>query len=357
MKADKTKRVEIRKLLLGGMFTVSLVMIMISVSFSWFTSNSTAKVTGIQMQVSEGERIKIQIGNNMDTTMKFDFDAKYPLQARSGNGMYFYDAVLGYPSDLPEGSTVLDKVPIGYTFVVGPSEPSVEEFETETSSENGAEDTPIQDQTSEEVQNYIKNGICAVDFKITLDKEADAFLYLKKNDGTVLSVATPASASAYPNGNKSPYGSFDVGNICGALRVAILQKDGEGNFKPTLIWIPNTSIELYIDEKTKEMKLNDQSTNYETRYIFVEQDENGDAKEIIIDVQNDMDITGDASAGYVTRGNVMYAWGSNAEKLPIGRLSNGATDFRLMVWVDGNDRECHNALLSGLVFLKLHFGL
>ena len=46
-----------------------------------------------------------------------------------------------------------------------------------------------------------------------------------------------------------------------------------------------------------------------------------------------------------------------SEKQKIGTLqANQYSKFRLVIWVDGNDRECHNALLGGLICVNLKIG-
>ena len=332
MRMEKTRRVNRRNKLFGALFVISLVFIMISVSFSWFTTGKQASVSGIQMQVEDGDELTLKIGNQQNTTMTFEFDADYPLQARTGNGLYFYDAVLGYPEvgDSEDGgSTTLDKVVMGYMSVVDPD--AFGEL----------------DPGQSECELYIKNGVCAVDFSLNLDKDANAYLY-GKSSSDVPSTIQPANKADYENANnKSPYGDFDIGYICGAMRIAILQKNDEGEYAPTLIWAPCSTVELYEDDQGK-LHVDPNSTSVEEVYTYVGEDTNAP-----VHISTD-----GASSGSVTVDGVVYAWGEIASKLPIGDLIGGQdNDFRLVIWIDGNDRECHNALLSGLVHLVLHFGL
>ena len=332
MRMEKTRRVNKRNIIFGILFVVSLIFIMIAVTFSWFNSGKKASVSGIQMQVEKGDDLTLKIGDQQNTTMHFEFDAEYPLQARTGNGLYFYDAVLGYPELDPsenQGSTILDKVAMGYTSVVDPG----------TFEDLGPDQS--------ECEQYIKNGICAVDFSLNLDKNAAVYLY-GKSSGDMPSMIGPADKSDYADGNnKSPYGDFDIGYICGAMRIAILQKQEDGRYVPKLIWAPSTTVELYEDAQS-QLHINANSTNLEQTYIYIGEDTN---TPIYIN-------TNGTASGSVTVDGVVYAWGEIDSKLPIGDLIGGQdNDFRLVIWIDGNDRECHNALLSGLVHLVLHFGL
>ena len=53
---------------------------------------------------------------------------------------------------------------------------------------------------------------------------------------------------------------------------------------------------------------------------------------------------------------VLYAWGDLEEDLPFATLEGfSEQDFKIVIWLDGNDRECHNALMGGEVSIKLGF--
>ena len=187
---------------------------------------------------------------------------------------------------------------------------------------------------------------------MSLDKDSDVFLYGKRSS-SVASNIRPADSDAYsdaeqyPFGSSSPYGDFDIGYICGAMRIAILQKNSDGTYESKLIWAPSSTVELYQDEQG-QLHVNPNSANCETTYTYLGEDPD---EPIVIETN------GEAS-GHQEIDGVVYAWGEIETKLPMGTLTGGEeNEFRLVIWVDGNDRECHNALLSGLVFLILHFGL
>ena len=300
---------------------------MISVSFSWFSSSESASVSGVKMEVTEGDSLLLKMGSEEDGVkdLEFDFDREYPLKAVSGNGKYFYDAILGYPDDAldnVEGDhTAVDREVLGYVPLSG----------------------------LEDCEDYMRFGMFAYDFSMHIDRDTPVYIYPLSSDD-VPSAVTPAPASDYPDGNnKSPYGDFDIGNVCGAMRVAILQKNAEGSYEPTFVWAPNTTIELYKDDDgALHVETDAEKVNPESKYIYLGEDSSSP-----IEISS-----GDSLQGSVVVDGVTYAWGALESKLKIGQLS-GSTDnnFRFVAWVDGNDRECHNALLSGLIVVKLHFGL
>ena len=64
--------------------------------------------------------------------------------------------------------------------------------------------------------------------------------------------------------------------------------------------------------------------------------------------------TNGKASGSKTINNVTYAWGDLEESFEIGSIE-GDTEksFKVVIWIDGDDRECHNALLDGLVSVNL----
>ena len=150
---------------------------------------------------------------------------------------------------------------------------------------------------------------------------------------------------------QSPLGVTDIGNICGAMRVAILQKDANGVYVPTFIWAPATDIHLReTEDKTYEILTPEhEDFQYEESYLYFGESSEG----------NDPIVAGTRNGLYVDESTgITYAWGELTTKVAIGELIGGqSNDFRLVIWVDGNDRECHNAMLGGRVMVSLHFGL
>ena len=324
MAMNKEKRVKIKNKLFTGMFILSLILIMVSVSFSWFTAGEKAEANGIHMSATEGESLVLKLGEQEEGTdyMTFDFDNENPLVPVSGNGKYFYNAILGYKEvQTPSGdSVIVKKDVVGYTTV---------------NLEDG-------------LKSYAQAGICAHDF-IMYPGADDTEVYLYRNSSK--ETLTMTCGVSYTPGDKSAYGDFDTGNICGAIRIGLLKKDTEtGEYEPTFIWAPSTAIELVEDEEGKLSIVDDpELVNYEEEYLYLgESSEN----EIVVS-------TGSTPrSGSTVIDGVTYAWGDINNKIKIADLDGGVNNnFRLVIWVDGNDRECHNALMDGLITVALHFGL
>lgn len=399
MEREKTRRAKanIKKKLFEAFFAVSLVLIMVSISYSWFTTGQRATVHGIQMQVAEGDNLSIKVfgPSEYGENASFEFpEMKDKMQARAGDGVYFYDAVLGSTDDeeialLQEGDT---------------------SSETESKPYQAAGYVALEDcGPYATVEDYIKYGICAVDFSLKAGSATKVYLY---GDSAI----SPADVSEYndtenyPQGAMSPLGPLDqegkldknnyldIGNICGAIRVAILQKidsgeSGDGSqttettaqtteavpsetstgaetsdpgmggetvpagYEVKLIWAPNSDIQLKEENGRWTLESDAAKREYESVYTYVtpaeEQDETGKKVRKIEIIPE----SAQEKSGYCVENDVVYAWGDITEKIPFADLNSGENDFRLIIWVDGHDRECRNALLSGQVQVVLHFGL
>lgn len=323
MSNPRVKRTKVRRWMLNAMFIVSLLIIITYVSFSWFNNARNAEVSGITMNVAKGTEMVIRTDQFPEGTKSLDinFDRDHPLLSLAGNGRYFYTAEVGFPDveyDGAEGDVVIEKEVLGYA--------------------SAGELTDVED--------YLEIGAFAMDFSLYIEKDTEVYLYGAAEGGE--SFVIPAPAEHYEDGmNKSPYGDFDVGRICGAIRIAFLQKDAEGVYQPTLLWAPDTSTHLKIDE-AGQYSVSEASEEYEETYIYLSEN----TTKIEIDTEG----TGQGSDSTTTDG-VIYAWGELPEKQRIGTLTSGVeNEFRLVVWVDGHDRECDNALLSGLISVGLKIG-
>lgn len=323
MQKKQVKKLPIRKKIYVTLFVLSWIFIMISLSYSWFMNGSVASVSGIQIHTAEGDPLSLQIGDKIGGTLEFECSSEYELQARCGNGLYFYDAIMEFGDTVEigkDGSYIKKKEVVDFIQVLSPDA---------------------------DCQTMEKNGVFAVDFMVHSGTNSDLFLYpLGMNDQP--SGITPAGEEQSPYGDGT---NCNTGYICGAMRIALLQKQGEnGPYKLTLVWAPATDVQLCQDDDSKLYYIisDPDAVAYEEEYLYY-----GQTKDTVVTVD-----TAATRSGSVTEDNVVYAWGELSRKLPIGTLSeNGENTFRLVIWVDGNDRECHNALLQGNIQVALHFGL
>lgn len=348
MRKSKTKKANIRRRIFSGMFVVSLVIIMISVSFSWFSTGSKATVTGIQMSVADEGSLSFLVGDVEQPIVNFPIDAdQEPLKAVSGNGKYFYTA------ELDENGNPI------YSQIISGKLPEISEGDA------------IQDPKQKELLAFKAAGIYAFDFSLKSEDDGPVYLYPKSQEDANGNRKTSGVTPVTEDGKNSPYGEFSPGYISGAIRIAILQYDPElKEYHPTFIWAPDTDVELYSDDENNQMGVKIEGVSYEESYIYLGKiiESEGDSSDgndsaeinidqIEIDTRDEVNEIGTQSGAQV-EDKVTYAWGDLSQKLEIGTLTKGeAVEFRLVIWVDGNDRECHNALLNGKFTVSLHFGL
>lgn len=329
MATVKTKKEKIREKIFGSMFVVSILFIMITVTYSWFMEGDNASVSNVHMDVEKPSELYFTIGDGDETKqvkeLKFEFDKDFKLDAVTGNGKFFYRA------ELDEKGKVVEYI-------------SVSESE------------------------YFKKGIFTVDFEMYIDETTPVYLYPESSGDEPI----PSGVTGVDSSPQSPYGEFSTKHVSGAIRFAILQADENGEYHPTFIWAPDTASELRTDGLNVSIYEGESDKIYED-YIYVTEilkDQNGQMvpmpQEIKINAGTPAGtVVGTISGMDVEEGNetelvqsVVYAWGPLLEKQVVGNLIGGQhNQFRLAIWVDGNDRECHNALLEGLIFVSLHFGV
>ena len=302
MSTNKVKKERNRRLIFGAMFASALILIMISVSFSWFYNGKIAKVSGVTVDVSEANNLLVKAEGDGDwqKVVQMPFEDGFLVKPVTGDGISFYHAQLGLSE-------------------------SVGDFVAESY-------VPIPREDFERWGIY--------EFSFSFKVEGSLPLYLTK-DSTV----TPLDPEAYDG----IYGDYSAGHIGAALRVAILEKI-EGEYVPKLIWIPNATTRLITEGQTRVIE-NGSAEDVEATYLFVGATALGEASYVQVH-------TDSAVNGIYEEGGVTYAWGVLAENLVFSELSgNEEKDFRVVIWLDGNDRECHNALMGGKVSVHLNFAV
>ena len=348
----RARRLNIRKTIFGGMFVVSLLIIMVFVSYSWFNSGEKATVTGITMNVAEGEELLIKAVGDEDgsKTLQMEFPQGLTLKSVAGDGQYFYDAKVGFSDEpIKDGEVeIYQRVPVGYT--------------------------PID--VSGGVDSYIAAGIFAFDFSFFIEKDTPVYIYGKdqvsNRDGSSVKPAPPESyppldtneageVETLPNGelprpnHLSPYGTnIDKGEICAAIRIAILQKNAQGEYDLKFVWAPNSTKRL-IKSGDGNYSFVDNG-QVEDEYLLIGSYE--ELEDGTIAVSETKIATQNKTSGEITDTitGVTYAWGELTTHKIGDLVSNTYCDFRVVVWVDGNDKDCDNALLDGLITVNLDFG-
>ena len=283
-----------RRLAFKVMFVTSIVSIMISVTYSWFSTSDTAIADGVTIDVAD--RVLIDIEN---------FDTYGQLEALTGDGTYFFK-----PKTIE--STVIN---------------SGSDYSVSVYDKAGDEYDKLLDVSSSKLDPTKVNGVRIMDFTLSKSGEAEEIFLLH---GTEVK-AYKAPDNVDPEGGEPEEIYPDAPDyLAGALRVAILKLNNvTQKYELQLIWLPDvTSTVNGTDE-------------IENSFSYLSGEDGSDEKNVSF---------GELTSGEKTVDGVRYVWGdiTSDSSISLGQLS-GKTRFRIVVWLDGNDRET-NADLIGQKF-------
>lgn len=310
------KKKNYKQLLFNCMFVFSLLVLMGVIVYSWFNTKRDSDVKDVVMSVEGSYNLRISRENG-DSAMwvhkleAFEKGRSFPLKAVCGNGTDFFSPVYGINEDEPDYVT---KGANGEQYTV---------YKTKVT---GLSDIPAEKLFSEYVYK--------LDFFFKIEEDSDLFI----SPLSSLTADIDASPKSILNDKLS------TGHIAGATRVALFRDDGNEEFTPVLIWIPNSSTEF--NEST--VSVNEKGTP-ETEYTFTSAEE-GTESQIRIETKG-------SPSGHVIKDGVIYCWGDIPSDLPaISSIDSDAENkYRAVIWVEGTDRECANALLGGMIKLDLKF--
>lgn len=297
--APAKKRRFTRRTLIKVMFVAAVIFIMISLTYSWFTSSSRATVDGLKIDVIDP--------NNLTAD---GITVSGAANALSGNGTSFFKPVFkdAYETVI-NGSEVIKT----YRKAIASYTPSGDDVESKVAD---------------------ADNLLTVDFSLSIAGEHELYM----TNGTSITAAN---------------GSPDF--LKGAVRVAVLkfvpdeaatetesQTETEteaqtesqteveteagvsGRYVTELVWIPDV-----LTNKDGDDKL-------ETDYIIATAESRDAEKSLSVS----------AESGEITFDGVRYVWGDVGDGIKVGTL-NGEGKYRIVIWLDGNDRECDQSISGG----------
>lgn len=293
------KRRFTRRTLIKVMFVAAVIFVMISLTYSWFTSSSRATVDGLKIDVIDP--------NNLTAD---GITVSGAANALSGNGTSFFKPVFkdAYETVI-NGSEVIKT----YRKAIASYTPSGDDVESKVAD---------------------ADNLLTVDFSLSIAGEHELYM----TNGTSITAAN---------------GSPDF--LKGAVRVAVLkfvpdeaatetesQTETEteaqtesqteveteagvsGKYVTELVWIPDV-----LTNKDGDDKL-------ETDYIIATAESRDAEKSLSVS----------AESGEITLDGVRYVWGDVGDGIKVGTL-NGEGKYRIVIWLDGNDRECDQSISGG----------
>ncbi len=271
------------------MFVLSLIFIMIAVSYSWFLNGNRGTVEGINVEVMNANNLLVKAEDGeWVKQLVLSGNENFEFKAVSGDGKSFYS-------------------------------PKIELVEIAASENYTYWDYRVTD--FEQIEDAdLSNHIFMYDFSFIIEQTNDLCLH----NSTVERGEDPNDPRGYASA---------------ALRVAFQIKDGE-EYKTVLVWIPDVMSKLEIDENNQVSITSEQ----ESEITFVS--ELGEEYQVAIE--------GEQGSSVID--GINYVWGDITDPVSITELgAMQERDIRLIIWVDGLDRDCENPLMSANVLVKLNF--
>lgn len=180
----KKKRRFTRRTLIKLMFVISVIFIMISLTYSWFSASTSARVEGLKIEVTDP--------NNLTAD---GIAAKGVINSVAGDGTSFF-----YPK---REKTLVGKDGIYNLY----------------KNEKTGEYTPLDDKVT--LAEPVVENVLVKDFSLSINGSFDIYMI----NGT--EITSEENGSAY---------------LAGAMRVAVLKLNAETNeYEPLLIWIPDVT--------------------------------------------------------------------------------------------------------------------
>jgi len=284
--------------------SVVLVAAAATVTFSWYSYEKEAKAYNINLGVTfYAYQLKISLAEEED--YKFDIKKKYSGETftqMSGDGVNFYMGE--FQSVEEEGKMIGDL--IGHK-------------------------------------------------KITEDQYYRHFFYQE----VILQASRSLSVYLAPTSYIQPVSLHErkVGNIAkdyiaGAMRMCVARYDEEkGSYVPFILWAPNSRIEYISGE---EPEINPEG-DVESTYSIVHGTNTTDMYKVYTDGQ----ATGRVTVPQIP--GLSYIWGnSDSEQYLFDMVIPKEEKFAyqklaVSIWLDGNDRECVEALSGGMIKTSLKF--
>ncbi len=294
-----------RRLAFKIMFVMSIVSVMISVTYSWFSASDTAVISDVSIEVAD--RLVIEID---------DLDKHGQLDTVTGDGRYFFKP------------TTIESSVIGSKNIIGDGETAKSEYSVTVYDKAGDEFKKLFDVSDPNLLSTSVNGVRIIDFTLSKPGAVEE-IFLQEGTKIEAYKAPTQTDGAEGEENANAEVFADAPDyLPGALRVAILkQNQATKLYDLQLIWIPDVTSTVNGEDEIED------SFSYLSG-------EDGS-------VEKEFSFSG-AESGDKTEDGVRYVWGdiTDDSSISLGMLSSTKTRFRVVIWLDGNDRETNPELIG-----------
>ena len=297
--APAKKRRFTRRTLIKVMFVAAVIFVMISLTYSWFTSSSRATVDGLKIDVIDP--------NNLTAD---GITVSGAANALSGNGTSFFKPVFkdAYETVI-NGSEVIKT----YRKAIASYAPSGDDVESKVADADNLLTVDFSLSIAGEHELYMTNGtsITAAEGSPDFLKGAVRVAVLKFVPDEA---ATETESQTETETEAQTESQTEVETEAGV----------SGKYVTELVWIPDV-----LTNKDGDDKL-------ETDYIIATAESRDAEKSFNVSAEN----------GETTVDGVRYVWGAVGDGIKVGTL-NGEGKYRIVIWLDGNDRECDQSISGG----------
>ncbi len=314
----KTDTARQKRRIVFSIFVLALVTLtLVSTSLAWFLTGKGTEVNSFGVQTDGAYNLQVSPTDEDNWSYELVFHDEHRLHPVAGNGVDFFTPVYEQ-AEVPEGSGVFYSRPASYVSVP---------------------------------QGDLPEYVFPVDFKVLIESDCDLFI-------DELFVEMPEKRNT--NFETTSRGISQTA-LLGAVRLAVLQKTEDG-YTPCFYWMPDQTSEL--------------QTNDDGKYIYGTRDrdfegftfQNGTTLEDVTVVlppaegeeaedESGKPVRFGGSESYGSEGGVRtrrVSCDMNGGKLPLTSLTGmEEAEFRVVVWLDGNDNECNNVLMGG----DIHVGM
>ncbi len=289
-----------KSLIFKGMFVVSLLILMVSISYSWFVESNKATTSGVGMNVAENSNLLIQgDSGEWQKNLHFVIPEGFTFPSVTGNGTQMYRAVFKEAKREEEN---------GYASYV----PVFSHYER---------------LNNEDAANSVI--VC----RFSMQVEEDYVLCLSPDSVIAPSVKNPTLAGTH----------IKDGYMYAALRVAFMEKI-DGEYRTRMIWIPNVTTELKQTADGSYMVDPDGSPE-SAKFVDAK------GREYVINEKCTPDGVYDRPED-----GIRYVWGAIPENVSLGELiGNEKSDYQVVIWLDGNDRECNDVAIQEKFNINITF--
>ena len=298
----KLRKIRNNKVLKGASELFLVVVSVFVVSYAWFVKTSKNETSDLTIKTKASRLLYISLddGETWDTELNLNLDDKFKFNNEvTSDGVNFYKAATKRE----------DGIPITFKEAIAGSD-------------------------------YLE-------FDILFKANAPLGVFLDSDSFVIPSVGVEYDDLIGDMvTRKSAYGDFSRDLIAGALRISFTENayvSGEyiSNLKSSLVWAPNKNYELIYNNGIYSFDINS-SNLQDYRYI---DSSNGYEYKLIDNFKDNLNTDYDNDDA---NGDPMIT------KID-PEFNDGIKSVTVRIWVEGNDRETHDALTGGMFKLNLNF--